>query len=113
MYALYFLVLFRSIRFQVMYGLTDQIWMTDMPNVERIYRLVMDVYLVREMGYFAIEEDLFAKLIFVMRSRELAIKYTRFRENPYNPDIIFDRERRQVSDKNQTVLVNDVSQKDV
>lgn len=100
MYALYFFVLFRSVRFYMLYGLTNSIWLDDMPNVERIVALVNDLYLVREMGCFAIEEDLFAKIIFLMRSRELAIKYTRHFDDPYNPEIIFNRDRRQISASN-------------
>lgn len=81
------------IRSILMENLTEEIWLGDMPNVERIYVIVMDVYLVREMRYFMLEEELFAKLIFVMRSRELAIKCTRRFDDPYNPDIIFNRRR--------------------
>lgn len=83
-------------------NLTEKIWLEEMPNVERIYGLVMDVYLVREMGYFVMEEDLFAKLIFVMRSRELAIKCTRYFDDPYNPDIIFDQQRRRSSSERRS-----------
>lgn len=84
------------IRSILLFRLTDSIWLEDIPNVERIYNIVMDIYLVREMHCFVIEEDLFAKLIFLMRSHELVIKCTRFFDDPYNPDIIFDRRRRSV-----------------
>jgi hypothetical protein len=40
-------------------------------------KLCLDIYLVRESGELALEEDLFAKLIFLYRSPETLIKWTR------------------------------------
>lgn len=40
-------------------------------------QLCLDIYLVRESGELALEEDLFAKLIFLYRSPETLIKWTR------------------------------------
>ena len=40
----------------------------------------MDIYLVRESGELELEEDLFAKLIFLFRSPETLIKWTRPKE---------------------------------
>lgn len=99
---MYFLLLFRIVRGVLNPGLMRAIWVHDMPNIERIFTLVMDVYLVREMRYFSIEEDLFAKLVFLMRSRELAIKYTRNFDDTYNPAIVLDykQERRMLTDGN-------------
>lgn len=67
------------------------LWLQDMPNGDRIYKLMMDIYIVRAMKCFALEEDMYAKLLFIMRSRELAIKLSRVYKNPYDPDIIFQR----------------------
>ncbi|XP_048520924.1 piezo-type mechanosensitive ion channel component isoform X8 [Dendroctonus ponderosae] len=57
-----------------------KIMFEDLPNVDRILQLTLDVYLVREAREFALEEDLFAKLIFLFRSPETMIKWTRPKE---------------------------------
>lgn len=43
--------------------------------------MCLDIYLVRESNEFALEEDLFAKLVFLYRSPETIIKWTRERED--------------------------------
>ncbi|ODM97774.1 Piezo-type mechanosensitive ion channel component 2 [Orchesella cincta] len=58
-------------------GISFLIMFDDMPNVDRILQLTLDIYLVRESGELALEEDLFAKLIFLYRSPETLIKWTR------------------------------------
>ncbi|CAH1368339.1 unnamed protein product [Tenebrio molitor] len=89
LYALYFIGFFRLVR-MVLYGnVTQAIWLNDMPNIHRINILINDIYIVRAFRQYRLEEDLFAKLIFLMRSRELAIKFTREYGNTYNPEIIF------------------------
>ncbi|CAH1133196.1 unnamed protein product [Ceutorhynchus assimilis] len=57
-----------------------KIMFEDLPNVDRILQLTLDIYLVREAKEFALEEDLFAKLIFLFRSPETMIKWTRPKE---------------------------------
>ncbi|XP_008193839.1 piezo-type mechanosensitive ion channel component isoform X21 [Tribolium castaneum] len=57
-----------------------KIMFEDMPNIDRVLQLCLDIYLVREAGEFALEEDLFAKLVFLFRSPETMIKWTRPKE---------------------------------
>ncbi|XP_063932118.1 piezo-type mechanosensitive ion channel component isoform X3 [Zophobas morio] len=57
-----------------------KIMFEDMPNIDRVLQLCLDIYLVREAGEFVLEEDLFAKLVFLFRSPETMIKWTRPKE---------------------------------
>jgi len=53
----------------------------DLPFVDRILKLCNDIYLVRETKEYRLEEDLYAKLIFLYRSPETLIKWTRYKED--------------------------------
>lgn len=59
---------------------------SELPYVDRILQLCLDIYLVRESLEFALEEDLFAKLIFLYRSPETMIKWTRPAEEQTDED---------------------------
>jgi len=95
-------------------GISFLIMFDDMPNVDRLFqvflnsksflliivhwfekknyflylKLCLDIYLVRESNELALEEDLFAKMIFLYRSPETLIKWTRPKTTP--PDAIGD-----------------------
>ncbi|XP_071494350.1 piezo-type mechanosensitive ion channel component 2-like isoform X1 [Diadema antillarum] len=68
-------------RFVRMYfsGVSYQIMFNELPNVDRILKLCLDIYLVRESGEMELEEDLTAKLIFLYRSPETIIKVTKWK----------------------------------
>ncbi|XP_041431756.1 piezo-type mechanosensitive ion channel component 2 [Xenopus laevis] len=58
-------------------GISRSIMFEELPNVDRILKLCTDIFLVRETGDLDLEEQLFAKLIFLYRSPETMIKWTR------------------------------------
>ncbi|KAG7188826.1 hypothetical protein KM043_008433 [Ampulex compressa] len=62
---------------KIVSDMAPKIMFDDLPYVDRILRLCLDIYLVRESGDLCLEEDLFAKLIFLYRSPETLIRWTR------------------------------------
>ncbi|PAA71325.1 hypothetical protein BOX15_Mlig015119g1, partial [Macrostomum lignano] len=62
----------------------------DMPHVDRILSLLNDIYLVRESGELRLEEELFAKLLFLYRSPSMLVHFTELPESVlaqfYKPD---------------------------
>ncbi|KAL7286394.1 hypothetical protein TKK_0019346 [Trichogramma kaykai] len=66
--------------------MAPKIMFEDLPYVDRILRLCLDIYLVRESGDLCLEEDLFAKLVFLYRSPETLIRWTRSPEPGEQPD---------------------------
>ena len=53
------------------------IMFNELPSVERLWYLLRDIYLVREHDLLRIEEQLFAKLLFLYRSPETFIRFTK------------------------------------
>lgn len=70
-------ICFRVIRFShYLWPYTVDI--EEMPNVNRIYNICMAVYQVRSSREYVLEEDLYAKLLFVLRSAEVRVLHTRY-----------------------------------
>lgn len=63
----------------------NKLWLKQAPNIDRYYKIAMDLYLAREMGNLILENELKEYLIFITRSKEISIKITRLEEDPYNP----------------------------
>ncbi|XP_035777481.1 piezo-type mechanosensitive ion channel component-like isoform X15 [Anopheles albimanus] len=81
-YSTMILVFSRMLRTSIFSGASSKIMFEDLPYVDRVVQLCLDIYLVRESCEFTLEEDLFAKLIFLYRSPETMIKWSR----PKNED---------------------------
>lgn len=77
LYTTLIFVFSRFLRGTIFSGSSSKIMFDDLPYVDRILQLCLDIYLVRESYEFTLEEDLFAKLIFLYRSPETMIKWTR------------------------------------
>ncbi|XP_060520861.1 piezo-type mechanosensitive ion channel component-like [Cylas formicarius] len=86
MYLLYFMMVFGFVR--GIYGQVNDIWIQDMPYVDRIYQKCMELYIARDLGDFELEEEICSQLIFIMRSREMCIKLSREPGDPYNPKFL-------------------------
>ena len=58
-------------------GVSSNIMFIELPNVDKVLKLLLDIYMVREARELCMEEELFSKLIFLYRSPETMIKWTK------------------------------------
>ncbi|GAU96230.1 hypothetical protein RvY_07704-3 [Ramazzottius varieornatus] len=58
-------------------GQSYRIIYEDLPTVDKLLRLCMDIFLVRENREYRLEEDLYSRLIFLYRSPETMFKWTK------------------------------------
>lgn len=80
LYVSLVLVIGRFVR-MMFSGISYTIMFDELPNVDRILKLVLDIYLVRESGEMELEEDLTARLFFLYRSPETLIKVTKDKQD--------------------------------
>lgn len=86
LYTTLIFVFSRFLRGTLFSGSSSKIMFEDLPYVDRVLQLCLDIYLVRESFEFTLEEDLFAKLIFLYRSPETMIKWTRPKKEKCDDD---------------------------
>ncbi|KAL5021686.1 hypothetical protein ScPMuIL_000841 [Solemya velum] len=81
--GLYFSLVFVVGRFVRIFfsGQSYRVMFEELPNVEKIHQLCMDIYLVREIKDYYLEEELFSKLLFLYRSPEIMIKWTKYKQS--------------------------------
>lgn len=80
LYVTVILFFSRFIRSKIFTNDIVTIIVEELPNVDRILNLCRDIYLVREAKQFRLEEDLVAKLLFLYRSPETLIKWTKLKK---------------------------------
>lgn len=76
LYLSFILLIGRALRMGTT-GLTYDIMYKHLPYVDHLMALLMNIYLAREAQAWQLEEELYAKLVFLYRSPETMIKETR------------------------------------
>ena len=75
-YITFVLAISRFIRI-IFVNSSIRIMFDQLPNVDRILKLCDSLYMVRENKKFLLEEEIYAKILFLYRSPETMIKYTK------------------------------------
>lgn len=100
MYLSFVLVAFKFIRTSFIVGRILYVHLEEAPDVDKLLELIDQIVLARELKDFWLEEELFAKLIFILRCPEVLFYMTRMRK--INPVKSYRRTRRRVA-----ALLND------
>lgn len=79
MYVSFVLVVFKFIRVSFVSGRTLYIHLEEAPDVDYLLQTIDDMYLAREMKDFWLEEEIFAKLLFILRCPDVLFYVTRVR----------------------------------
>ncbi|XP_076448756.1 piezo-type mechanosensitive ion channel component 1-like [Babylonia areolata] len=79
LYIGFVLVISKFSRLTFADNVSFRIMFDEMPDVDQMLELCLNVYLVREMKDYRLEEELFAKLLFIYRSPETMVRFTRHR----------------------------------
>ncbi|XP_065351549.1 piezo-type mechanosensitive ion channel component-like isoform X6 [Cloeon dipterum] len=87
-------------------GVCFTIMFDDLPDVDRILQLCLDIYLVRESGELSLEEALAAKLIFLFRSPSTLIKWSRPREEEEGSEASSDEDVRSRQGSRQQAIMH-------
>lgn len=83
MYLSFVFVVFKFIRSTFIQGRILYIHYSELPDVDSLLNLTDQITLARELKDFWLEEELFAKLIFILRCPEVLFYITRIRKiNP-------------------------------
>lgn len=78
MYVAVVLVVGRFVREIVRTPLSNAM-IEDLPNADNLLRLFQDIYVVREKRHFYLESRLYGKLLFIVRSPDTVIRWSRYR----------------------------------
>ena len=76
LYLSFILLIGRALRMGTT-GLPPQIMYIHLPYVDRVLALCLDFYMARECREFEIEEEIYAQILFLYRSPETRVKFTR------------------------------------
>ena len=78
MYIGVVLVVAQVVRSLVSISPTEAI-IREMPTADHLLRICQDIYVSRESNDLAMEHDLYGKLVFLFRSPETMLKWTRWK----------------------------------
>nr|CAH7713048.1 unnamed protein product [Callosobruchus chinensis] len=82
-YGVYFFFLSGFIR-DIIFNKVENLYATDAPYVERLYRTCIEHFTCREYGFANLESYHWKESVFFFTSKEMMTKVTRYKEDPYN-----------------------------